>query len=234
MGSDDFFWTKKRGKLKRKSSLNKTYKNSILIVCEGEKTEPNYFNKFPTSNVVVKTVGSGMNTVSLVDYAVQKWQEYAAEEKYFENLWCVFDKDSFPVEQYNKAFESIPIHQKRLNKRFKKNAGRFIEIKSAHTNEAFELWYLLHFDCIDIGLSRNQYKSMLSTRMGKKYKKNDPEMYQFLENLAIQTNGRQGQAFAIKNATKLKENIPENQLHNQNPSTNVDILVGLLNEHIKT
>jgi len=45
----------------------------ILIVCEGEKTEPNYFKAFPANPVVYDGVdikGIGNNTVFVVNEAV--------------------------------------------------------------------------------------------------------------------------------------------------------------------
>lgn len=44
----------------------------FLIVCEGEKTEPNYFSRFPISpNSIVSVVGVGANTVRLVREAIR-------------------------------------------------------------------------------------------------------------------------------------------------------------------
>lgn len=207
MGSDDLHWVKKRRKLERKSKQLKKYQDSILIICEGEKTEPNYFKAFPASSVIVETIGVGMNTFSLVENAVENWEKFAADGMFFEYLWCVFDRDSFSLDQYNKAFKSIPAFKASLNRKYRKHLDRGIQIKTAHSNEAFELWYLLHYDFIDTGLSRTQYKGMLTKRMGEKYKKNDPGMYSKLEHLAKTTNGKQGQAFAINNAKRLKKGI---------------------------
>ena len=69
---------------------------SILIVCEGEKTEPNYFKKFETFGLDVKVLGTGKNTESLVNLASEFIDEYDA-------VWCVFDKDSFKSVQFNNA-----------------------------------------------------------------------------------------------------------------------------------
>lgn len=43
MGSDDLF---KKRKLRRKLAEKNVAADRFLIVCEGEKTEPNYFNVF--------------------------------------------------------------------------------------------------------------------------------------------------------------------------------------------
>ena len=54
--------------LKRASSL-RTVKQTFLIVCEGEVTEPEYFNSFRLTSANVKAIGKGMNTISLVKEA---------------------------------------------------------------------------------------------------------------------------------------------------------------------
>lgn len=68
MGSDDIF-------KKRRSSAEKNYKRRtsfrdprerLLIVCEGSKTEPRYFEGFRLTNV--KVVGTGY---SLALYSMQ-------------------------------------------------------------------------------------------------------------------------------------------------------------------
>ena len=45
-------------------------KKRILIVCEGEKTEPNYFEAFRVTSAVVKVIGLGQNTKRLVISAI--------------------------------------------------------------------------------------------------------------------------------------------------------------------
>lgn len=230
--SDQIFF-KKKGKPKRAFRPSKEYKNSILIVCEGGKTEPNYFEGFPIANIKVKAIGTGKNTISLVESAIKIWKEFLGEGKCFERLWCVFDRDSFPLANYNQAFEAVKSEASKLNKRYKGMVKRKIEISIAYSNEAFELWYLLHFNYITAGISRTEYERMLTDRMGKKYKKNDPNIYSYLENLAKETDGQKGQAFAIKNAKKIRERIQDNNKHNHNPSTSVDELVQELNKYLK-
>lgn len=106
-----------------------------LIVCEGEKTEPHYFEAFPVNaKVEIVVEGQGMNTVSLVDHAVARRDEDGS----FDEVWCVFDRDSFPAEHFNLAID---------------RAAREA-LLVAYSNEAFELWYLLHFCYLDAAVSR--------------------------------------------------------------------------------
>jgi len=154
----------------------------------------------------------------------------------YEKLWCVFDRDSFAQKAYDNAFDKIVKQEKSINRKYKTRRGeRKIKISIAYSNEAFELWYLLHFDYFDQALSRDRYQAMLTKRMGKKYRKNDPGMYRFFEILCQKTNGAKGQSFALRNAGKLRQSIPggSRKYHNHNPSTSVDLLVAELNTYLK-
>lgn len=122
MVNDKLFHKKKRGKLQRRSKKTKDYKDSILIVCEGEKTEPNYFNSFPITNIKVKTIGTGRNTESLVDEAVRKWIEFASEDEFYERLWCVFDRDSFSQKSYDGAFQKSRIRKTKSKPQIQKKS----------------------------------------------------------------------------------------------------------------
>jgi len=224
MGTDNIFHKKKAGQLKRERKSLKEYKNSILIVCEGEQTEPNYFKKFPVANIRVVTIGIGTSNITLIENAIDIWKTKADEGKYFESLWCVFDRDDFPQANYNQAFKNISTEGNRLNRRYHKKTGRKIKVNIAYSNEAFELWYLLHFNYIDSALSRSQYQSMLSKRMKRKYIKNNPDMYRLLNEY---------QQTAIENAKKLEINIEGASKHNHNPSTTVYKLVEELNSYLR-
>lgn len=48
--------------LRRTSSL-RLVKQTFLIVCEGEVTEPEFFNSFRLTSANVKAIGKGMNTI---------------------------------------------------------------------------------------------------------------------------------------------------------------------------
>lgn len=73
---------------------------SILIVCEGENTEPSYFNQFRITSAKVKSVGEGYNTISLVNRALE-----LARQGNYDRVWCVFDKETLRMKistmQYN-------------------------------------------------------------------------------------------------------------------------------------
>lgn len=194
----------------------------FLIVCEGEKTEPNYFdslkNDLPKGVLDVydlKIIGNGHNTVSLVNSAIalrNKWQEQT--NRTIDKLWIVFDKDSFSDQSFNSAIQTCIANNPNVD--------------CAWTNEAFELWYLLHFHYYNTGISRKQYQDLIEDNFKKKglkdyvYKKNSKEMYFLLETYGSREN-------AIKNAKNLEKTHADQQNYSvQNPCTKVYKLVAEL------
>ncbi len=72
----------------------------FLIVCEGEKTEPNYFRSFhvPKNVAEIDVKGLGENPSKLVNSA----KELKQQEEY-DQVWCVFDRDAWTPEDFNNA-----------------------------------------------------------------------------------------------------------------------------------
>ena len=115
---------------KQKKQENRQLVAYFLIVCEGEKTEPNYFKRFPKriGKVVydIQFDGGGISTLKVVEKAIELRDK--SKQKY-DRIWAVFDRDSFQPNSFNSAIL--------------KAAANGIEC--AWSNQAFELWYLLHF-----------------------------------------------------------------------------------------
>ena len=86
----------------------------------------------------------------------------------------------------------------------------------AYSNQAFELWYLLHFDYCDTALSRHSYGQRLNEKLGIRYQKNDSSLYGRLLDR---------QADAIKNAANLLAQYDSRDPAEDNPSTTVHLLV---------
>jgi hypothetical protein len=176
-------------------------RRTFLIVCEGERTEPNYFKGFRVpADVKVTVIGEGYNTLSLV-----KRTEELAKKQPYDQIWCVFDRDLFPVEQFNEALELA------------KRRGFHV----AYSNEAFELWFALHFNLYQTGMMRAQYISLLSQLLQRHYQKNDPEIYNALLSRQIDAIRYAKSLLAIYN--------PPNPARD-NPSTTVFRLVEELNK----
>ncbi|MGD0750951.1 MAG: RloB family protein [Anaerolineales bacterium] len=166
----------KEGRLSYKRRINQFEpRQQFLIVCEGAKTEPNYFKKFPIPpDSVVDVEGPGANTDGLVKEAI-----LLMKKKKYDQVWVVFDRDSFTPQHFNNAIQLA------------KNNG----IRVAYSNEAFELWYFLHFHYLEAGITRDDYCHRLGQAdcLGHKYDKKSEDIYDEL-------SGKQ--SIAIRNANK--------------------------------
>lgn len=178
----------------------------ILIVCEGEKTEPNYFEAFrrelPRGVVELEIIGTGDNTLNVVNKAIEERNEQANTNRAYDQTWAVFDKDSFSDQRFNEAVF--------LAEREK--------VGCAYSNEAFELWYLLHFEFYQNAASRTQYSGLLSNHLGRPYQKNDIEIFATLR--------QQGDVHqAVRWAKELSERYDHRSPAQNNPATHVFKLV---------
>lgn len=215
--------------LKRQKRKDTIHRNSrkiscqILVVCEGEKTEPYYFKKFKIINhesfvYAVTCTGGKINTIGVVNKAIELRDK--ASQKY-DSIWAVFDKDNFSNKNFNDAILKA-----------KKNG-----INAAWSNEAFELWYLYHFNNRVTAMGREEYKKAISDAVnnsGKwrkkvpyKYEKNSPDNFAIMTSYGSQEN-------AIEWA-RAKHNEYQNQNYaTHNPCTTVYKLVEqLLNKDKK-
>ena len=206
---------KPRSYLNRKINQRATIPK-FLIVCEGEKTEPNYFKKFPVSTrpdiMDLDIEGVGKTSLSLVQETERLKKE--KEKGYYDQVWCVFDRD-FKNENFNAQNFNSAIALAKQKK-----------FQIAYSNDAFELWYILHFEYYVSATHRDDYKKLLEDkkRLGHKYKKNSETMYKELEDK---------QHTAIQNAKKLLEKYDPAMTGNHNPSTTVHLLVEELNKAIQ-
>ncbi len=198
---------KRKNQLIRKIGSRGQPKQTFLIICEGKKTEPNYFRAFHLSNVNVKVIGIGQNTKSLVKATIDNKLLALSYDVEYDQIWCVFDKDDFPDNDFNDAIQLAQINS----------------IHPAYYNESFELWYLLHFQYFESAIHRNNYMKKLSQLLGEKYKKNDKTVY---DKLLPQ------QKIAIQNAKKLLKSYSSINPSKNNPSTTVYLLVEELNKYI--
>lgn len=80
-----------------------------LIVSEGTKTEPKYFEKVKETidaryrdRIHLDISGKGDNTVSLFNRAVK---DVAHSNNVYKHVWLVYDKDDFPSENFDRTAE---------------------------------------------------------------------------------------------------------------------------------
>jgi hypothetical protein len=181
----------------------------ILIVCEGSKTEPQYFNKFSKSvhNQLVELLIVREHGVprTLVETAKQRKSEAivaARQEKdenlVFDSIWCVFDMDTHP------------------NVADAKEMSRDNDIRLAVSNPCFELWLLLHFRDHPGMKSHTDVKAMLATFVADYDKSIDYARYS------------DGYEQAVERARRLDEAAEKANEAGRNPTTGVYKLTELI------
>ncbi len=149
-------WDKRKERsIERFNNNTRIIKQSFLIICEGENTEPDYFNEFKLGSAKVESVGQGMNTISLVHRAIFLKKDYARKGQVYNQYWVVFDKDDFSNNDFNTAI-------------WVAEAAGF---QVAYSNQSFELWYLLHFNLHQGEINRSLYADTLTNYLGFAYTK---------------------------------------------------------------
>ena len=205
---------KDRLKSKRQAPAN------YLIVCEGKKTEPNYFkglkkkinekygNKVDVLIPNIDVKGIGMNTTSLVKYT-QKTVNHA--NKVYGQVWVVFDKDDYNDEQFDSAIDNC-------------------NYNVAWSNPNFELWLLAHFKKVNRYISKDDVLQELSKELQKKglgdYTKNDINIFD-----KVTSEGKIHTA--IKNCEYMEELNKDRQASQRNPMTKVYKIVDGLKEYLE-
>lgn len=136
-GGDKLFHKRnirKLGTHKRKMARRDPY-DMVLIVCEGEKTEPNYFRalidnlQLNTANVKIADNTAGSSPLSVVKFAIKEYRK----NREYDNVFCVIDKDQHP--SYLEALDIV--RRARLGKKH--------SIHTITSVPCFEFWVLLHF-----------------------------------------------------------------------------------------
>lgn len=204
-----------------RSRPTRTTLPTILIVCDGQNTEPSYFNQFRLASARVIAVGEGNNTTSTVQQAIQ-----LSRQVQYDQVWCVFDRDSFPANNFNNAIARAEAHG----------------LQVAYSNQAFEYWLLLHFENHDgRPMPRTDYMARLNAHLepfGLRYdgtgsKLIGPELFALLQ-AAEPASGRTRRKVAIGRARRIdqewtKQGMPPAQ---RESTTLVYKLVQIIQRHM--
>lgn len=227
MGSDDIF---KRRKAQAAATLERQKKSRskgprFLIVCEGIKTEPYYFDEFCrfhqllTPRVRIAPNDSGSSPDRVVSHAERLYEEDAhigADQ--YDKVFCVFDRDN------HSTFMSALVRIKKLRTEGKP----FLAITS---HPCFEYWLLLHFTYTRMpfhargkqSIADSVIKELRQQPGMKAYNKADGNIYSLIRlktDIAIQ-HAKQAATEAERTGEK-------------NPSTQVHLLVHELTELAKS
>ena len=197
------------GALRRRPGRRQPLKR-LVIVCEGEKTEPLYFEALRReqrlSSIDIKIVKSRSAPTYIVREGIRQKKELDDER---DEVWCVFDAECRAAE--------APFQQAVA-------ASRSHGLELAVSNPAFEYWYILHFVCTDrpFGAADECFRELQAYLPG--YDKAHLVFDELKERLDD----------ALANADRLRQNASDSWQTFPNPSTGVDVLVhsirGLLND----
>lgn len=113
----------------------------VVIVCEGSKTEMQYFQGFNERNSGVKVEplhGKCTDAKNIVAFAERQIERYDLDFDDGDSLWCAFDVDQKGKQEVNDAVA----HASAKN------------ILIALSNPCIELWFLLHYKKIPSQISR--------------------------------------------------------------------------------
>ena len=135
---------------------------------------------------------------------IEQAEKYVKKNKIEKGqIWCVYDKDSFPSKDFNAVEEKV-VELNKMNSQ--------LQYHAAWSNECIEYWFILHFDNYQSNNHRKSYMDYLNHKFNslgiERYQKNNSHIFDILH-----TYGKP--YLAIRYA---KENIQEN---NGKPSSQI-------------
>jgi hypothetical protein len=199
-------------------------KKTFLIVCEGLNTEPYYFEGFPVPSKTVVTEGGHGSKTALIEYAlkIREHDKYEGRE-----VWCVFD--------YDVKLDEAATQPEDFNNAILKAAQNGMKV--AWSNDAFELWFVLHYQTLESALTRNELYSILKEKWELKSFSNIAKTVDFCQDhYERHNNSNKGasQELAIRRARTLHMSFGNKQnFAEQVPCTTVYLLVEELNRNLK-
>lgn len=173
----------------------------ILVLCEGEKTEPGYFKALRREvrlyAVDIRVIGKGKAPITMVQDALRARDQLGAD---VDEIWCVFDTET--GNQNPRLGDAITLAANN-------------DIGLAVSCPAFEYWFFIHFECSDRVFT--SVEDLISCLRGHipDYEKGARVFPIIWERTAD----------AIGHVEKLRRNAVDPWDEFPNPSTTVDVLV---------
>jgi hypothetical protein len=201
--------------LRRLKAKKEPY-HKVLIVTEGSKTEPHYFQElkdyYKLSSANVRITGDcGSDPVSVVKFGKALYRKEKKKGDPFDRVFCVIDKDTHAnfAEAINILLQASP-------------KGTFIATASV---PCFEYWFLLHFQLTTAPFTSVGTNSACKAVMGA--------LHAYWPEYAKGTDGSFGRLLnhlevAIRNAERCLLQIQ--RARTDNPSTRVHELVSYLRD----
>lgn len=200
---------------KRREAFREPRK-SVLIVCEGEKTEPIYFNalkkRLRLIMVDVEVVGEGAAPITVVNSAIELREQRkqiarkSLTKVEYEVIYCVIDVEA-------------PIPHESLANAVTKAKDNKLEV--ILSNPCFEYWYILHFSKTSAPFNKSKDAKSALKRKHPAYSESDTTIF----NVVYPKTGD-----AIKHSKEVLKEQHDNagDLKDCNPSTHVHKIVEYL------
>jgi len=160
-------------RLTRRQGRKRSY-DRTLIVCEGEKTEVNYFEairrekRVPNADIRIVPSDYGTSPLNIVEYAIDLFNETKA----FDRVYVVFDRDDHL--SYHNALAKAEATDKKL----KSDEGKAVPFAAIPSVPNFELWVLLHFRDVLAPIHRTEvYAELRKPVHHPTYAKNSKTVY---------------------------------------------------------
>lgn len=197
-------WDRERP-LKRQVAVRRPRK-TILIFCEGERTEPEYLNALKRQSWVrniaavdvrVETGHRGSVPTALVSLAANARRKALDEEGEIDEFWCVFDVE-------------WPRNHPGLKKAAEQ--ARLGGVELAISNPCFELWLILHFQDHSSWLENDDARRLRRQLDGSSDKGLEPAKYMPHIRDAARRAAALDQLHA-QNATTFPQDNPSSGVH---------------------
>lgn len=204
---------RKEDRVVRKAGRKRPY-DRMLIVCEGSKTEVNYFSairrekRLPNADIAIVPSDYGTAPLQIVEYAIARFNE----TKGFDRVYVVFDRDDHG--SYHNALAKAEATHETL----KNNLKAKVQFKAIPSVPNFELWILLHFRDVLAPIHRDQvYVELKKPAFYPSYAKNSLTVF-------ADTKDRIPEATARAEALRSQFTPHDGTV----PYTDVDVLTGEL------
>jgi hypothetical protein len=168
MGKDNTPRVRQAKDLARKKGNRATY-DRILIVCEGTKTEVNYFREIKkehhlhNANVEVQHSVLGTCPLQVVKSAEELFlngsSDKGIQKRAFEKVYVVFDRDD-----HNEYFNARN-KADALDGKLKNDLKKKVKFKAISSVPCFELWLLLHFEDAQAPMHRDHALTRLQKHL---------------------------------------------------------------------
>jgi hypothetical protein len=181
-------------------------RKTLLVFCEGERTEPEYLAALRREPAVrdvaavdirIDRDSAGFTPLALVRRAIAARAKSQRERGEIDEFWCVFDVE-------------WPKHHPALQEAVSLAAGN--DIKLAVSNPCFEIWLVLHFADHEAFVDNDGARRLRRRHDGQLDKGLDPNLYMPQRGLAAARAARLEKRHRA-DGTRFPEDNPSSGMH---------------------